>query len=331
MTRNDTTNLHIALRSHQFLLPYYIKAAEAEDFTLGLDRVFLTFPDWRRSFSFLKGELPLIEDKAIQIKTEGQFLSLIAIDFLRFREVASFLEFAESAIEIISENRDYTLNLFGQWYAVAQAANLQFFSNSARLSEYFSSPATIENWWTKDRLQTPSHENYIQELHNLPLLNQAHSKVLEVGSGYGRNADLLKSSTFSLVSDISFRMLLGRAANENTGISRVVFDVQYPPLQPVESFNLVIMVQVSMHLNDPFKVVSDFISRQLAKGGLMLVDFTCTDLALDWIQKSPFTRLYGAKFVEQQLAKIQSSSVMQTLIWQENLNTFWKAFVIKKG
>lgn len=331
MRRSTSTNLHIALRSHHFLLPYYIQAAKSIGAVSRLSQIPLTFPKWDRSFSLLKGETFKTAGQDIVIKTQEQFEALVAIDFLRFRDVFSFSEFAQSAFELPNENEYFAYQLFVDWYEVVRSANLEFFGSPTQLARYFSSPSTIENWWTEDRLRAPSHQNYIDALQKLDLLNQEDGRILDVGSGFGRNRALTGSVNFRLLSDISLAMLLGAEADaENSYVSRIVFDIHAPPLQLLPVFTLILMVQVSMHLSDPFILIESIVSRYLNSGGLILVDFTCADLESNWIQKSPFTRIYDAGFVEMKLADIRGMSIMQTVTWNENASAFWKAFLIKK-
>ena len=96
-----------------------------------------------------------------------------------------------------------------------------------------------------------------------------------------------------------------------------------------QSFDCIVLLQVCMHLRNPFEVIREAKSL-LSRNGEIWVDFTCeANVEAPWSQESFFTRIYRESYVIEQIEQLGLDICLE-LRTEDRPGHYWLTLKLKE-
>ena len=316
-------------RHHRSVIPFLKRAAEAVHVNDGVSYVVGFMNDGNRVyFNLLEGAINNGEHAFVGISYDA-FCQLIFIDFGKWKCGADLEKHLRRQHgDKLREHVPGALSLLcGSWFELYKAAAEAFFE-SEKLVPYFQE--NVSSWWNEGVTFSENHFNYQAKIErNIRL---GGKDVLELGCGYGRLRKLFAIANRSVHVDTSPELLkLAMEKNKNANATFVQADINCLPKDLTDdSFDSIILLQICMHLRDPFGLLGSA-SGILTSKGEICVDFTCaTCLTKDWYQESFFTRIYKEAFIIERIENL-GMKICKEIKMEDRLGHYWLLVCLMKA
>lgn len=238
---------------------------------------------------------PTVPNDSFARVTYNAFRDIIFPDLARWQSPEEALGHLRRTYQF--QDREHVAHVCLSWYPVYKEAAERAFLDPKYLSEYWSRFAT--HWWNDGKLDSREHWNYADELRKH--INVKGKSVLEIGCGYGRVSEMFCAEAKWVAADVSHEMLKKVRSRTRDGAAVVVCgaDANRIPFRP--GFEVILALQLMVHLSNPFDVLRS-LAMLLTPNGHLWVDFTCTTRPMqsNYVQESFFSRIYKKEYVEQQ-------------------------------
>jgi ubiquinone/menaquinone biosynthesis C-methylase UbiE len=305
---------------HRHFVPFLKRIAENSHVTDRASYVVKIMNDGNAMhFDLLEGAPNNDKDAPVSLSYDA-FCILIFIDFGKWTCEAKLEEYLRE--HFATRIREYIpqalSSLCRSWFELYRAAAEAFFE-SKELVPYFESNVSL--WWNEDITFSDNHRTYRAQIEeNIEL---GGKDALELGCGFGRLRALFATAKRSVHVDASSDLLKVAMENGSPKATFVQADINFLPRDLMEDlFDSIILLQICMHLRDPFDLLTNAKS-MLKSEGEIWVDFTCAKgLTNDWYQESFFTRIYKETFIIERIESL-GMKIVQKITNNDRLDHYW--------